>query len=58
MGSSSGELQDLTNRLVGRAPKCGLEVSTEKSKSMTYSVNDISADISMNGRKLDKVTSF
>ena len=35
-----------------------MEVSTEKSKIMTNSTNNISAAISMNGQKLDKVTSF
>ena len=34
-----------------------MEVSTEKSKIMTKSMN-ISADISMNGQKLEEVTSF
>ena len=33
-------------------------VSTEKSKIMTNSTNSISADISMNGQKLEEVTSF
>ena len=35
-----------------------MEVSTEKSKVTTNSVNNISADISVNGRKLEEVTSF
>ena len=35
-----------------------MEVSTEKSKITTNSTNNISADISMNGQKLGKVTSF
>ena len=30
----------------------------EKSKIMTNSTNNISADISMNGQKLEEVTSF
>ena len=34
-----------------------MEVSTEKSKFMTDSMNNISADISMNGLKLEEVTS-
>ena len=33
-------------------------VSTEKSKIMTNSTNNISADISMNGQKLEEVTRF
>ena len=57
MGSSNGELQDLTNRLVDKARAYGMEVSTEKSMIMTNSTN-ISADISMNGQKLVRVTSF
>ena len=35
-----------------------MEVTTEKSKIMTNSMNNISADISMNGQKLEEVTSF
>ena len=35
-----------------------MNVSTEKSKIMTNSTNNISADISMNGQKLEEVTSF
>ena len=58
MGSSSGELSDLTNRLVDRAMTYGMEVSTKKSKIITNSTNYISADISMNGHKLEEVTSF
>ena len=54
MGSSSGELQDLTFRLLEH----GTEVGTEKSKIVTISTNNISAGISMNGQKLEEVTSF
>ena len=35
-----------------------MEVSTEKSKITTNSVNSISADISMNGQKLEEMASF
>ena len=35
-----------------------MEVGTEKSKIMTSSKNNISARISMNGQKLEEVTSF
>ena len=52
MGGINGKLQDLTNRLVDRARAYEMEVSTEKSKAMTNSTNNISADISMNGQKL------
>ena len=58
MDSYNGELQDLTNRIVDRTPAYGMEVSTEKSKTMTNSTNNLSADISMNGQKLEEVTSF
>ena len=58
MGGSNGELQVLTNRLVERAVAYELEVSTEKSKIMTNSTNSIHADVSMNGEKLEEVTSF
>ena len=54
MGGSSGELQDITNRLLDRATAYGIEVSTEKSKIMTNSRSKISADISVNGQKLDQ----
>ena len=58
MGGSSGELQDLTNRLINSATAYGMEVSTEENKIMTNSTNNISADISVNSQKLDEVTSF
>ena len=53
--SSNVELQDLTNRLIDRATAYGLEVSTGKSKIMTNSMNNISADIRMNGQMLEEV---
>ena len=55
MSGSHCELQDLTNRLVNRARAYGMEVTTEKRKFMTNSTNIISADISMNGQKLEEV---
>ena len=58
MGGSNGELQDLTNRLVDRATEYGMEVSTEKRKIMTSSTNNTSEYISMNGQKLEEVTSL
>ena len=58
MGGSNGELQDLTNRLVHRVMAYGLEVSIEKSKLMTNSKCDISADISVKGQKLEELTNF
>ena len=35
-----------------------MEVSAEKTKIMTNSTNNMSADITMNGQKLEEVTSF
>ena len=58
MGGSNGELQVLTNTLVDRATAYGTEVSTEKRKIVTNGTNDISADSSVNGKKLKRVTSF
>ena len=57
MGSSNGEL-NLTNRHINRATAYGLEVRMEKSKIITNSTSNFSADISMNGQKLEEVTSF
>ena len=37
---------------ISRAMVYEMEVSTEKSKIMTNSINNISADTSMNGQKL------
>ena len=58
MSGSNCELQDITSRFVDRATTYGMEVTTEKRKIMTNSTNNISADISMNGQKLEEVTSF
>ena len=58
MGGSSGELQDLTKRLVDKVRAYGMEVSTEKSKIMTNKTNNISAYICMNSQKFEKVTSL
>ena len=57
MGGSNGELQDLTNRLTETATAYRMEVSTEKSKIMTNSTNNINAAISTNDQKLAEVTS-
>ena len=57
MGGSKDELQDLTNRLVDRTAVYGMEVSAEKTKIMTNSTNNMSADISMNGQRLEEVIS-
>ena len=58
MGGSNAKFQDLTNRLVDRATAYGMEVSTQKSKIMTNSTNNISVDIRMNSQKLEEMTSF
>ena len=58
MGGSNGELQELTNRLVDRAKACRMEVSIEKNKILTSITSNFSADISMNGQKLEEVTSL
>ena len=50
MGSSNGELKDLINRLVDIATAYEMEVSTEKSKTMTNSTNNVSAYIDMNAQ--------
>ena len=57
MGCSIGELQELTNRLADRATAYAMKVSTGKSKSVINST-DISADTSMNGQKLEEMTSL
>ena len=53
---SKGELQDLTNKLVDRATAYGMQISTEKSKIVTHSTDNIGADIRMNGQKSEEVT--
>ena len=58
MGGRNDELQNLTKRLTDRATAYGNELSTEKSKIMTNSTNNICADISMNGKQLEEVTRF
>ena len=58
MGGSNKELQDLTNKLVERAGAFGMEVSSEKSKVMVNSTNDISVNITMNSDHLEEVTAF
>ena len=58
MGSSNGKLQVLANRLIETATAYRMEVSTENSKTMTNSMNNISAGTRMNGQKLEEVISF
>ena len=58
MGGSEDELQHLTDSLAERSSAYGMEISTEKSKVMINSVNDIHANIIMNGEKLEEVSQF
>ena len=58
MGGSDGKVQNLTSRLIDQAAAYGMEVSTIKSKIMTNSTDNISADISMNSHELEEATSF
>ena len=58
MGGSNEELQILTDKLVERSGAYGMEVSAEKNKVMVKSVNNISADITMNDQQLEEVTAF
>ena len=58
IGACTGELQDLTKRLIERATAYGMDVSTKKSKIMINITNNASADISTNGQKSQEVTSF
>ena len=55
---SNSERQDLTSILIDRATPYGMGVSPKKSKITANSMNNISADISINSQKLEKVTSF
>ena len=44
--------------VVDRSMASGMEVSTEKSKVMANSTNDISTGISMNDQKMEELISF
>ena len=58
MAGTEQELQELTNRLTDRAGAYGMEVSTEKSKVMVNNTTITSANIYMNGQKLEEVGTF
>ena len=58
MGGSNKELQNLTERLATSAGNYGMEISTEKSKVMVNSRQKLKANITMNGQRLEEVTSF
>ena len=57
MGSNNGELQDFPSRLVDKATEYEMEFKTEKSKIMTNSMNNTSADVGMNSQKLKEMIS-
>ena len=58
LGGSNAELQELTDSLSERAGAYGMEISAEKSKTMVNSHDDLHADITMNGQKLEEVEAF
>ncbi|KAI8487879.1 hypothetical protein Bbelb_343270 [Branchiostoma belcheri] len=58
LGGSNAELQELTDRLTQSADSFGMEASTEKSKVMVNSRNEVKAVIYMNGEQLEEVDSF
>ena len=58
IGGSNGDFQDLICRLVDRAAASRIEISTEKNKVIINITNNIRADVSMNGQKLEEVTSY
>ena len=51
-------IQTSSKRLIKRARAYGAEVSTEKSKITTNNTNNISADISVDGKKLEELFGF
>ncbi|KAI8509548.1 hypothetical protein Bbelb_133960 [Branchiostoma belcheri] len=58
LGGSNAELQELTDRLTQSADSFGMETSTEKSKVMVNSRNEVKAVMYMNGEQLEEVDSF
>jgi len=58
LGGTEEELQVLTDNLTRCAGSFGMEVSTEKSKTMVNSHNNLHAAINMNGEQLENVESF
>ena len=52
-GGGDLKRQDFLKRLVDKAMVYGIEVGEEKKKIVTNSANTVSADISMNGHKLE-----
>ena len=58
MDGRNGELHDLSNRIVDGATAYAMEVGTEMCKIIANSLNNIGANISTNGKKLEEVTTF
>ena len=58
IAGSNAELQDLTNKLTDNASSFGMEVSTEKSKIMVNSDDNMQSNITMNGVPLEEVKDF
>ena len=56
--AAMANLKDLTSTLVDTARAYEIEVSTENSKILTYSMKNFSVDTSMNIQKLKEVTNF
>ena len=52
------ELADLVERLGKASTAYGMEISAEKTKLMSNNTSGISTEITVNGRKLETVTSF
>ena len=51
------ELADLVERLDKASTAYGIEISAEKTKPMTNNTSDINTEITVNGQKLETVTS-
>ena len=58
LGGTNQELQDFTDKLVASTWAYGMEVRTKKNKVMVNSTNNCSADIYMNGQKLEELDKF
>ena len=58
IAKSNQELQELTDRLADRSRAYGMEVSSVKSKVMVNSLDNATANITLNGETLEVVESF
>ena len=52
------ELANLVERLDNASTVYGMEISAEKTKLMTNNTSGLTAEIKVNGQKLETVTSF